>query len=163
MKRWAINKILLGLCLGLCLMAVALNGAVAAQPDPAGLVIVESENNVQTTTDKLEKILKSKGVTVFARIDHAAGAKKVGQELRPTVLLIFGNPKLGTPLMQKQQKFGIDLPMKVLIYQAPDGNTYMAYTDPTYLSKRHNVTEPAKVLQTMSKALGNFTAAAAKK
>lgn len=158
MRRWAISIILVGFCL----VAVAPDGA-AAQPDPSGLVIVESENNVNTTADKLENILKSKGITVFARVDHAAGAKKVGKELRPTVLLIFGNPKLGTPVMQKQQKFGIDLPMKALIYKAPDGNTYIAYNDPAYLSKRHKVSEPAKVFQTMSKALKNFTAAAAKK
>ena len=130
--------------------------------DP-GIKQVASANDVKTTADKLETILKSKGVTVFARVDHAAGARKVGKTLRPTVLLIFGNPKLGTPLMQQKQSIGLDLPLKALIYQAENGKTYISYNDPAYLSKRHGVADREKVLSTMSSALKNFTAAAAKK
>jgi len=128
-----------------------------------GVVVVTSANDVKTTMDKLEKILTSKGITVFARINHAHGAKTIGQSLPPMELLIFGNPKLGTPLMQKNQQMGLDLPMKALVYEAPDGKTYIAYNDPAYLSKRHGVTEPAKVFETMTGALKNFTAAAAAK
>ena len=130
--------------------------------DP-GIKQVVSANDVNTTADKLETILKSKGITVFARVDHAAGAKKVGKTLRPTVLLVFGNPKLGTPLMQQKQLIGLDLPLKALIYEAEDGKTYISYNDPAYLSKRHGVAEPEKVFSKMSGALKNFTAAAAKK
>ena len=140
--------------------------ALAAIATPAhasdGIILVTSANDVKTTMDKLEKTLTEKGITVFARIDHAGGAKSVGQTLRPTELLIFGNPKLGTPLMQKQQEIGLDLPLKALVFQAEDGKTYLAYTDPAFLSRRYGVTEPANVFEQMSGALKNFTAAAAK-
>lgn len=128
-----------------------------------GVIVVTSANDVKTTMDKLEKVLTSKGITVFARINHAHGAKTIGQSLPPMELLVFGNPKLGTPLMQKNQQMGLDLPLKALVYEAADGKTYIAYNDPAYLSKRHGVTEPAKVLETMTGALKNFTAAAAAK
>lgn len=140
---------------------VATTGAPAAAAD--GVIVVASANDVKTTTDKLEKILTSKGITVFARVDHAAGAKSIGQTLRPMELLVFGNPKLGTPLMQQDQQMGLDLPLKALVYEAADGKTYIAYSDPAFLSKRYGVTEPAKVFQTMTGALKNFTAAAAAK
>lgn len=128
-----------------------------------GVIVVTSANDVKTTMDKLEKVLTSKGITVFARINHAHGAKTIGQSLPPMELLIFGNPKLGTPLMQKNQQMGLDLPLKALVYEGEDGKTYIAYNDPAYLSKRHGVTEPAKVFETMTGALKNFTAAAAAK
>ena len=140
---------------------VATTGAPAAAAD--GVIVVASANDVKTTMDKLEKILTSKGITVFARVDHAAGAKSIGQTLRPMELLVFGNPKLGTPLMQQDQQMGLDLPLKALVYEAADGKTYIAYSDPAFLSKRYGVTEPAKVFQTMTGALKNFTAAAAAK
>lgn len=149
-------------CVALCVCAAML-ASTGARAASEGVIVVPSANDVQATADKLDKVLRSKGITVFARLDHAAGAKKVGKDLRPTVLLIFGNPKLGTPLMQKDQRFGLDLPMKALIYQGPDGKTYIAYNDPAFLSKRHGVSEPAKVLQKMTGALKNFTAAAAAK
>ena len=133
--------------------------AVAAD----GVIVVASANDVKTTMDKLEKVLTSKGITIFARIDHAAGANSIGQTLRPMELLVFGNPKLGTPLMQKDQQMGLDLPLKALVYEAADGKTFIAYSDPAFLSKRYGVTEPAKVFETMTGALKNFTAAAAAK
>lgn len=150
--------------LPLILALAALAATVAAGPVRAadGIILVTSANDVKTTADKLEKVLTEKGITVFARVDHAGGAKKVGQSLRPTELLIFGNPKLGTPLMQKDQKMGLDLPLKALVFEGADGKTYIAYNDPAYLSKRYGVTEPAKVYETMTGALKNFTAAAAK-
>jgi uncharacterized protein (DUF302 family) len=150
-----------GRFLAVILAAAAI--ALTATPGRAadGVVLVTSANDVKTTTDKLEKILTDKGITIFARVDHAAGADSVGQKLRPTTLLIFGNPKLGTPLMQKDQKMGLDLPLKALVFEGEDGKTYIAYNDPAYLSKRYGVGEPAKVFETMTGALRNFTAAAA--
>ena len=142
--------------------AVILALSTSAASADQGLVIIESANGVTATADKLEKILKSKGLTVFARIDHAAGAKKVGKSLRPTQLLIFGNPKLGTPLMASNQAIGIDLPQKALIYQGTNGKTYIAYNDPAYLAKRHSIANRGKVFGKMAGALKNFTAAAAK-
>ena len=80
-----------------------------------GLISIKSAHDVKTTADRLENILKEKGMTVFTRINHSAGAEKVGQQLRPTELVIFGNPKVGTPLMQCNQSMAIDLPQKALI------------------------------------------------
>ena len=146
------------------IFAIAVTALTAfAMPARAGegIVLVNSAHDVKTTADKLEKILTEKGVTVFARVNHAAGAESIGQTLRPMELLVFGNPKLGTPLMQQKQEIGLDLPLKALVFQGEDGKTYIAYNDPAFLSKRYGVTEPANVFQQMSGALKNFTAAAA--
>ena len=121
-----------------------------------------SSSDVKTTTDKLQKILTDKGVTIFARIDHAAGAKSVGQTLRPMELLVFGNPKLGTSLMQKSPEIGLDLPLKALVFQAENGTTYIAYADPALLAKRYGVADAAGTVTQMTDALKGFAAAAAK-
>jgi uncharacterized protein (DUF302 family) len=89
--------------------------------------------------NRLEAEVKAKGLTVFARIDHAAGAAAVGLPLRPTELLIFGNAKGGTPLMQSMQTIGIDLPLKALVWQDASGNTWLSYNDPNWLAKRHGL------------------------
>ncbi len=127
-----------------------------------GLVTVKSNHNVKMTADKLEKVLKAKGMTVFTRIDHSAGAKKVGKQLRPTELVIFGNPKVGTPLMQCAQSVAIDLPQKMLIWQDKAGATWLAYNDPQHLAKRHNISGCDGVLKKVTGALGKFAAAATK-
>jgi len=142
--------------------AVALYGGAAAWADTAGIVTVPSNHTVSATADKLASLLTSKGITVFTRVDHAAGAKKLGKSLRPTQLIIFGNPKLGTPLMESNQKIGLDLPMKALIYQASDNKTYISYTSPAFLAKRHGIQDRDKVFAKMTGALRNFTTAAAK-
>lgn len=144
--------------------AILAFAAPAAMADrDKGLVVVESANSVKATADKLEEVMKAKGITIFARIDHAAGAKKIGKSLRPTELLIFGNPKLGTPLIASNQASGIDLPLKALIYQGTNGKTYIAYNKPTYIAKRHSIGNRGKVVKKMAGALKKFTAAAAKK
>lgn len=97
--------------------------------DAAGLVTIQSRNSVKATIDKLEAALKTAGVTVFARIDHAAGAASVAMELRPTELPIFGNPQAGTPLMQAQQTIGIDLPLKVLAWEDAAGRAELQRSD----------------------------------
>ena len=102
-----------------------------------GLVTVRSSYSLKETLKRLETEVKAKGLTVFARIDHAAGAAEVGLSLRPTELLIFGNAKGGTPLMQSVQTIGIDLPLKILIWQDEAGGTWLSYNDPTWLAKRH--------------------------
>jgi len=146
------------------LTVAVLTVVAAAAPARAadGVIVIRSGNDVKTTMNKLEKALTEKGVTIFARIDHAGGARSIGQTLRPTELLIFGNPNLGTPLMQKKQEIGLDLPLKALVFQGEDGKTYIAYSDPAFLSKRYGIAEPATVFQQMSGALKAFTAAAAK-
>jgi uncharacterized protein (DUF302 family) len=89
--------------------------------------------------NRLEAEVRAKGMTVFARIDHAAGAAAVGLSLRPTELLIFGNAKGGTPLMQSMQTIGIDLPLKALVWQDASGGTWLSYNDPGWLAKRHGL------------------------
>ncbi|HEX9490303.1 MAG TPA: DUF302 domain-containing protein [Stellaceae bacterium] len=105
---------------------------------------------------KLEAGVKARGMTVFARIDHAAGAAEVGLSLRPTDLLIFGNAKGGTPLMQSLQTIGIDLPLKALVWQDASGNTWLSYNDPSWLAKRHGLGQAPEIdptLKALSAAL----------
>jgi len=102
-----------------------------------GLITTASARSVRETIDRLEADVKSKGLTVFARIDHAAGALAVGMALRPTELLIFGNARGGTPLMQAHQSVGIDLPLKALAFEDSAGKVWLAYNDPVWLVTRH--------------------------
>jgi uncharacterized protein (DUF302 family) len=125
-----------------------------------GLITMKSPHSVDETLDRFEKAVKSKGMTVFARVDHTKGAAKVDLELRPTQVLIFGNPKIGTLLMQSNQTAGIDLPLKLLAWQDADGQVWIAYNDPGYLVQRHNISDRDEVVAKMRKALGNFTAMA---
>jgi uncharacterized protein (DUF302 family) len=107
-----------------------------------GLVSLRSSSGPQDTIGRLEAAIKAKGMTVFAHIDHAAGAAAAGLPLRPTDLLIFGNARGGTPLMEAVQTFGIDLPLKALVWQDVAGNTWVAYNDPAWLARRHGL-DPA--------------------
>ena len=120
----------------------------------------QKRHDVATTLDKLEAALKSKGMTVFTRIDHAAGAARADLELRPTAVLIFGNPKVGTPLMNCSQSVAIDLPQKALAWQDESGQTWLAYNDPQYLGQRHGLDDCAPVLEKVAGALANFAKAA---
>jgi uncharacterized protein (DUF302 family) len=104
-----------------------------------GLTTLPSSRGPKETMNRLETEVKAKGMTVFARIDHAAGAANVGLSLRPTELLIFGNAKAGTPLMQSVQTTGIDLPLKALVWQDASGHTWLSYNDPSWLAKRHGL------------------------
>ena len=128
--------------------------------EPSGLTRVQSQHDVATTTDQLTAALEAKGLTVFARIDHAAGAAKVGMELNPTELVIFGNPKLGTALMHCGHTAAIDLPLKALIWQDDEGKVWLAYNAPEYLAERHNLTGCDEALQKMAGALDKLAEAA---
>jgi len=121
-----------------------------------GLINVKSAHDVKQTTNRLESVLKEKGMTVFIRIDHAQGAKKVGKDLRSTELVIFGNPKVGTPLIQCAQSVAIDLPQKALIWKDDAGQVWLSYNDPKYLKKRHGIKGCDEVIGKVEKALGNF-------
>ncbi len=121
-----------------------------------GIISIKSSHDVKTTVDRLENILGEKGMTVFIRINHAEGAQKVGKKLRPTELIIFGNPKVGTPLMQCGQSVGIDLPQKALIWQDEAGQVWLSYNDPKYLASRHSIKECGEIIKKIEKALGNF-------
>ena len=106
---------------------------------PDGLTLLQSAHRARETMDRLEAAVRAKGMTVFARIDHAAGAVAAGLSLRPTEVLIFGTAKAGTPLMAAVQSSGIDLPLKVLVYEDEAGATWLAYNQPGWLQHRHGV------------------------
>lgn len=124
-----------------------------------GLIIVESQHAPEVTMDRLETAVLDKGMKVFARIDHAAGAASIGENIQSTELLVFGNPKGGTPFMKCAQTVGIDLPLKALVWQDEDGRVWLGYNDPAYLARRHDV-ETCPVVSGMSKALAGFAAVA---
>ena len=125
-----------------------------------GLISVKSSHDVKATADRLENVLKQKGMNVFIRINHAAGARKVGKNLRPTELVVFGNPKVGTPLMQCNQSVAIDLPQKALIWQDEKDQVWLTYNDPDYLAQRHGLDQCTEVINKVAKALSNFARAA---
>lgn len=110
-----------------------------------GLITLKSAHSVKDTMDRLEAAAKSRGLNVFLRVDHAAGAQKIGKTLRPTELLVFGNPQGGTPLMECAQGAGIDLPLKALAWQDAGGQVWLGYNDPAWLAKRHDAGDCAAV------------------
>jgi uncharacterized protein (DUF302 family) len=128
-----------------------------------GLVTVACDHPVKEAIDRLEAALRAKGVTVFARVDHAAGAASVEMQLRPTEVLIFGNPKAGTPLMQANQTIGLDLPLKILAWEDAEGKVWLTYNDPDWLARRHRLGSSAKsAVDALAVVLANFAKAAAK-
>jgi uncharacterized protein (DUF302 family) len=134
----------------------------AATMSEDGLVTIASKFSVKETLDRLEANLKAKDITVFARIDHGAGAASVAMPLRPTELLIFGNPKGGTPLMQSNQTIGIDLPLKVLGWQDADAKVWLTYNDPGWLARRHRLGTVADAsVSALTALLANLVKAAA--
>lgn len=126
------------------------------------MIHIKSAHNVKMTADRLEKMIAEKGMTVFIRIDHAQGAQKVGRTMRPTQLIIFGNPKVGTALMQCSQSAGIDLPLKALIWQDKEGIVWLSYNDPQYLARRHDIQKCGNVIDNVTKALNSFATEATK-
>jgi uncharacterized protein (DUF302 family) len=131
--------------------------SIAAAAD--GLVAVRSPYSAQETMNRLEQIVKQHGLTVFARIDHAAGAEKAGKMLRATELLIFGNPNAGTAFMKCSQTVGIDLPLKALVWRDASNRVWLGYNDPAYIAQRHAVAD-CPVVEKMRKALAGFAEAA---
>lgn len=118
-----------------------------------GIIDLPCKHPVAETIDWLESLLKSKGLKIFARIDQAAEAKAVGLEMRPMVLLIFGDPKAGTPLMNRYPSLAMDLPLKALVWESADGKIWLSYNSPEFLQQRHNLEAPpfgalAKLLET---------------
>jgi uncharacterized protein (DUF302 family) len=104
-----------------------------------GLIDKPSHHSVEDTVERLEQLLRAKGLSLFALIDHSGEAAKVGLSMRPTRLLIFGSPAAGTPLMLAAPSVAIDLPLKVLVWEDPDGRVWVSYNDPAYLQARHRL------------------------
>ena len=126
-----------------------------------GIVIVQSANDMATTVGKLREAITSAGpLKIMAEVDHSANARSVNLDLDPTFLFIFGNPKLGSPLMQSGQSIGIDLPQKMLVFENHAGVVSVAYNDPAYLAARHGIKDQQKIITTMTKALGKLAGAA---
>lgn len=141
-------------------VAAALTLAPVVAKPAAGmsdLVVRESKLNVSETIDALVAALEAKGIKVIARVDHAAGAKAVGMDLRPSEVLLFANPKLGTPLMQSNPEIGIDLPMKALAWQASDGRVYLGYIAPDKLKARYGIKDRDAEFNAMADALLKFS------
>ena len=126
-----------------------------------GVISVNSAFSVAETADRLERVLNEKGMTIFNRIKHSDGAAGVGIELRATELLIFGNPKVGSPLMQCQQSVAIDLPQKALIWEDSEAQVWISYNDPRYLEKRHEISGCEEVISKIENALSGITRTAA--
>lgn len=141
--------------------AIAVALACVAAPTLAadGMITLKSAHDTRTTIDRLEASARDKGLKVFARIDHAAGAASIGQTLRPTELLIFGNPQGGTPFMGCAQTVGIDLPLKALAWQDAQGQVWLGVNDPAWVARRHGAADcPAAAA--IGKALQGLAAAA---
>lgn len=151
MKKLAFGSTLATLAAGLLLST-----SLWAQSE--GLVSVVSPRSAPDTMNRLEGLVKERGLNVFARIDHAAGAAKIGKTLRPTELLIFGNPQGGTPLMECAQTAGIDLPLKALVWQDEAGKVMLSYNDPDYLAKRHGAAA-CPAVENLKKALNGLAQA----
>jgi uncharacterized protein (DUF302 family) len=128
-----------------------------------GLIVKASPHTVKATLNRLEKVLLSNGIKIMGRINHAEGAKAAGLELPETELLIFGNPKLGTPLMQSNPQIGTALPMKVLVWKAKDGRVYLGYTAPDAMKARFEIKDKDEIFAKMTKALDAMTSAAVAK
>jgi len=137
--------------------------AVTAASAGEGLVTVKSSYNAKETADRVERLAKERGMTLFDRIDHAEGARTVGMPLRPTEVLIFGNPKGGTPLMMCEQRAGIDLPLKMLVWEDENGAVWIGYIDPEVLKDRYAITGCDEVLGKMKGFLGKLASDAARR
>ena len=134
----------------------------AGQSEPLqkknGIIDVPSHHSVEETVDRLKGILQSKGITLFALVDHSGEAEKVGMKMLPTKLLIFGNPKGGTPLMLAAPSAAIDLPLKILVWQDAQGKVWLSYNSPEYLKQRHDL--PENLIQNIA-VVGTLAAKAA--
>jgi uncharacterized protein (DUF302 family) len=139
----------------LCLMSLSTHSFAES-----GLIHHTSEYTAKETSHRLVSLLEKKGMTIFSRIDHQAGAKSVDTSLRFTEVIIFGNPKIGAPLMQCAQSSGIDLPQKALIWEDAQGTVHLSYNDPQYLVTRHTITACDAIIKKMSAALDAFARAA---
>jgi len=144
----------------LTVLCLALTWLPATAQDN-GLIVKDSSFSVDETLDRLEALFEARGIGVAARVDHAAAAERADMKLRPSQVLIFGNPRLGTPLMQSNPTIGIDLPLKVLAWEGADGKVRLAYNDPDFLRDRHAITDRDKGFETMTNVLDSLTTAAA--
>lgn len=142
------------------LAVVALGfGLALAQTSAEGVVTMESSNDLETTQQRLEQAIAANNLILVTVIDHAANAERAGLELPPTRLLIFGNPQVGTPLMQQSRTHAIDLPQKMLVWQDTGGAVYVSYNEPGYLARRHGLTSDTRT-ETIARVLNSLASVA---
>ncbi len=144
----------------LILVVLMVLSSVAVAKDN-GLQRISSLHSVDVTMNRLSDTVKQAGFRVFARIDHAAGAQGIGKSLRPTQLLIFGKPQAGSALMAANQQVGIDLPMKYLVWEDPNGKIWIGWNGPEWIARRHQIINRAEVINKMTGALRKFAQASA--
>jgi uncharacterized protein (DUF302 family) len=125
-----------------------------------GLVTLPSAHGVTATIERLRALLAQKGIEVFAHIDHAAGARQVGLPLRPTQVLIFGNPNAGTPLMQSRQTIGLDLPLRVLVWEDADGKAWLTYRAVADAARRHQIADRGQAVKGLDDGLAGLASLA---
>lgn len=148
----------------IALLIAPLIGLIAIPVEAAdGVVNVQSAFNVKETADRMESLLKAKGMTVFNRIGHSEAARHVGIDLRDTELIIFGNPKVGSPLMKCQQSVAIDLPQKALVWEDDGAKVFISYNNPRYLVERHHIADCEALISKIEKALSGIAKSAATK
>lgn len=148
--------------LSLAFLSVAVAGLPALADGHSGMVTQAAKGTVAQTEAAFVALVQKKGATVFAQVDHTAGAEKVGQALKPSRVVIFGNPKIGTPLMQAAPSAGLELPLKVLFFENGEGVTTIAYPDLDDMAARHGIPADHPALMKAKGALANLTAAVAK-
>lgn len=141
-------------------MAAASPAIPADMPRREGLRTARSANDFPTTVERARAAIESRGLGLVAEIDHGANAERVGMELRPTTVLVFGNPEVGTRLMEARRSMGLDLPMKLLVWEDEDGKVHLAYDDPLWLAERHGVRGMDELLERMRGVLGEIAAEA---
>ena len=148
----------------LCIVAISLFlASISFASQNSGLIAKESQLSFDKTLEKMEMILGKKGFKIFAKVDHSANAKKAGLKMDASTLLIFGNPKVGTPLMKASSSFGIDLPVKVLIYKDASGKVLVSYNNPMWLAQRHGAKNDLPQIKKMTMALDKMTSMASSK
>ena len=157
------RKYFLGSALAILTLVFTTMIAEEAIADGNGLIVKQSDFGVIKTLDRLGIALERAGIKVFSRVNHAKGAKSVGMELPPTAVIIFGTPKIGTPLMTSNPAIGLDLPLKAVAWQSHDGVVKLAYTDPAWLANRYGIKDRDKVFKKMTGALEKFTEMAVKR
>src|SRR6266567_2160314 len=167
MKSWPPNRLLTTTQngAGLSSTAISLRDWFMPASDSSGMVegltTIPSRFDSRETTDRLEAGIRAEGMTVFARIDHAAGAREAGLELRPAEVIIFGNARGGTPLMQASQTAGIDLPLKALVWQDEEGKTWLSYNEPSWIVQRYSLGIRAEIVDNLTAALNTMSRKAA--
>ncbi|MFO7578107.1 MAG: DUF302 domain-containing protein [Pelovirga sp.] len=142
-----------------CVVFVVVLGVSSLACAADGLIVLESSYSAGETMNRFEEIVKQRQLKVFARIDHAAGATSIGKSLRPTEVIVFGNPQGGTPFMECAQTVGIDLPLKALVWEDESARVWVGYNDPAYLARRHGAADCA-VVENLGNALKGIAEAA---